>query len=259
MNNGIVVPDNTIAVFTESPDYNKQVSEIVHSLRGVAHRDSMSKHAYHCLPVVIGNQYGFVIKSMVTFRALWNGGDAPSDTRIAFKDDECDHNAQIVSSHFGTGIITFQNRFHFRTPPGVNLLVMDPPNYFNFNISNLFAVVEADNLRRDFTFNLKITQPNMPVQINRGDIISAILPIPRFFVDNFDMVLADNIFSQEQIQEERDQGKKFSALREGADKEKPQHVGKLYWKGVDADGNTFPNKHQKTIKKSKKTLTSEKE
>lgn len=258
INRDVIVPDNTIAVFGQIPDYREQVPQIVESLRGNAHRDSISKHAYHCLPVVIGNQYGFVIKSMVTFRALWNGGDLASDTRIAFKDDECDHNAQIVSSHFGTGIITFQNRFHFRTPPGVNLLVMDPPNYFNFNISNLFAVVEADNLRRDFTFNLKITKPNIPVQINRGDIISAILPIPRFFVDDFELAMAEDIFPPDEIAEERDQGIKFSEMREGPDKQKPNQVGKLYWRGVDADGNKFPT-HQKTIKKPKKNLTSKEE
>lgn len=257
INRDVVVPENKIVCFGQIPEYKDQVSQIVESLQGKPHRDTLNKHAFHCLPVVIGNQYGFIIKSMVTFRALWNGGDLATDTRIAFKDDECDHNAQVVSSHFGTGIITFQNRFHFRTPPGVNLLVMDPPNYFNFNISNLFAVVEADNLRRDFTFNLKITKPNIPVQINRGDVISAILPIPRFYVDNFELAMAEDIFPPDEISEEYQQGVKFSEYRQGVDMEKPHQVGKLYWKGVDADGNPF-YKHQKTLPKKKKNLTSKK-
>ena len=42
-------------------------------------------------------------------------------------------------------------------------------------------MVEADNLRRDFTFNLKIVKPEVEVSVKKGDLISAILPHAALF------------------------------------------------------------------------------
>ena len=53
------------------------------------------------------------------------------------------------------GVVTIQNRFTFRTPPDVNLMTINPPNYWIDGIQHMTGVIETDNLRRDFTFNLK--------------------------------------------------------------------------------------------------------
>lgn len=241
-----LIPNNKIICFAEDPSNYAHISTIVEHLKGNVKRDCFSKHAYYCLPIVIGNQYGFAIKSTRSFTAEWNGGEASFDTKIKFDDSDIDTGSQIVNSHFGTGIITVQNRFNFRTPLGVNLMVMNAPNYFHYNLQSLFAVVEADNLRRDFTFNLKIVKPNIPVEVKAGDVISAILPIPRFFVDNFSINSAPELFSQEVIDQELAQLPLFSEQRSGADLKKPHGAGKLYHSGVDASGNTF-FKHQKTL------------
>jgi len=242
-----IVPHNKIVCVAQHPKFEDSVYQIVEPLRDRQHRESLGKHSFHCLPVVIGNQYGFVIKSMVTWSAIWNGGPDPSDTRIKIDLSNSDSELQLVSSHFGNGIITIQNRFSFRTAPGINLMVLDPPNYFRENLQNLFASVETDNLRRDFTFNLKIIRSGKKVKVRRGDIISAVIPIPRYFVDDFSIELANDHFSFDDIRAENEQSEKFAARRSGEDVSKPQAVGKLYWRGLDADETPFED-HQRQLR-----------
>ena len=51
-------------------------------------------------------------------------------------------------------------------------------------MDSIIAVTTFD-LRCDFTFNLKITVPNMLVSVKKGDALGAFIPIPRYFVDGF--------------------------------------------------------------------------
>jgi len=242
-----IVPHNKIICVPERPEYQPYIDEMILPLRGESQREALGQHAVHCLPVVIGNQYGFVLKSMSTWSAKWNGGPDSSDTRVVMREEPEMSGVQTVASHFGNGIITVQNRFNFRTAPGVNLMVLDPPNYFMRNLSNLFAVVETDNLRRDFTFNLKIVKPGIRVTVKKGDIISGIIPIPRYFVDDFSIGHAKDFFSDETLSDENRQVHKFAKLRSEDDVNKPQAVGKLYWRGVDADENEFED-HQRKLR-----------
>ena len=246
-----LVPENKILVVPENNYFKDDVFRIVKSLKGDTKRNWLNDHAAHCLPVVIGSQYGFAIKSACTFSATWNGGSSPND--IIIKHEQTD-SVQLVSSHFGSGLITIQNRFTFRTPLGVNLMVLDPPNYFTPGLSNMFAVVETDNLRRDFTFNLKLQEPNREVKVNKGDYISAIIPVPRFFVDSFELDLAENYFDSDVIKQEQEEMVNAGKERSGPDKQKPHGVGKRYWKGEDTTGVQFFN-HQRRIQKKNWQIT----
>ena len=249
-----LIPEDKIAIVPMVEHDKESIPVIVESLRGRIKRDWINEHAYYCLPFVIGSQYGFIIKSAISFTAVWDGGEWPDATTVTIHDQKLNskgHPMQFVASHFGTGIITLQNRFYFRTPLGVNLMTINPPNWFMPHLQNLTAVVETDNLRRDFTFNLKITTPNVEVKVNAGDIISAFIPVPRFFVDKFELALADEILSKEAIEADLDQGQKFNAERAGPDTQKPHQAGRRYFKGIDADDNPF-YQHQQRIKKLKK-------
>jgi len=243
------IPENTIVCFTDHSGNYNDIPLIVEPLKGKVKRDWFSKHAYHCLPLVIGNQYGFAIKSTVSFTAIWSGGEAPDTISINVLPDENNNKTPIqhINSHFGSGIITVQNRFNFRTPPGVNMMVMPPPNIFYKNFQSMSAVVETDNLRRDFTFNFKIIEPNVRVNIKAGDIIATIVPIPRFYVDNYKLKNAPELFGDNVIKEELEQLVLFERERSGPDLQKPHQAGKLYHNGVDASGNTF-FQHQKSMK-----------
>jgi len=242
-----IIPQNKIICVAEQSRYEPYIEEMVIPLRDSDPRETLGQHAVHCLPVVIGNQYGFVLKSMVGWSAKWNGGAEASDTKIQIEDAAAKEGLQIIASHFGNGIITVQNRFSFRTAPGVNMMVLDPPNYFMDNLSNLFGVIETDNLRRDFTFNLKIVKPGRRVRVKKGDIISGLIPIPRYFVDDFSIGRGSDYFTQETLADENRQTFKFAKLRSEDDINKPQAVGKLYWRGLDADENEFDD-HQRKLR-----------
>lgn len=240
-----LVPENTILIVTEHDEYNLTVHEIMHNLKGEIKRDWFVKHAYYCLPLTIGNQYGFVIRSLYDFTATWNGGPDSNDVHVSVIQNELEGH-QNISSHFGMGTITVQNRFHFRTPLGVNLLTMNPPNYFIPNLQNMTGVIEADNLRRDFTFNLRITSPNVEVKVKRGDWLAAIIPVPRFTVENYEIKLAHEVIDFQTIENERTAGKNFGRERVQLDPQKPNGNGRRYANGIDIYNNHF-YKHQKNL------------
>jgi hypothetical protein len=150
---------------------------------------------------------------------------------------------QIVSSRFGMGTVTIQNRWTFRTPPGINLMTVSPPNYYLDGITHLTAAVETDNLRRDFTFNLKITRRDFEIFIPAGTPIGCVLPYPRHFVDRFRVVNAADVLDRDVIETERQTARLFGREREVDDPKKPHGIGGRYWRGEDVYGNKFAD-HQ---------------
>jgi len=239
----IIIPENKLVTIVESNDFTNSNELIIEPLKGKIKRDWFIKHAYFCLPLVIGNQYGFGIKSLKTFKVKWNGGETSSDVIVEILDKGDTPSHQSISSHFGMGTVTIQNRFTFRTPPDINLMTINPPNQFIDGIHHMTGVVETDNLRRDFTFNLKITRPDTEIIINKGDLVGCVLPIPRHFVDKFELVNGYDIFTKEEIEEEQQVMREFGIERSTKDIEKPNGNGRRYFKGEDVRGCPFHN-HQ---------------
>ena len=133
--NNFVVPQNKIACIshTKNLQSTENVNELYESLKGQVKRDWFVQHAYYCLPLVMGNQHGFILKSLYDFHVTWHGGDKPTDVVLVHEDEEffqSNISKQNVSSHFGMGTFTVQAAFALRTPPGVNLMTINPPNLF---------------------------------------------------------------------------------------------------------------------------------
>jgi hypothetical protein len=242
----IVIPKNKLVTIPEHKSLDKSNELIVESLKGNFKRDWFIKHAYFCLPLVIGNQYGFGVKSLKTFKVKWNGGVSSADTIVEILEEDENADYQTISSHFGMGTVTIQNRFTFRTPFGVNLMTINPPNHWIDGIQHMTGVVETDNLRRDFTFNLKVTCKNTKLTIQKGEYIGCVLPIPRYFADGFELEDAYSIYTKEQIEEEQLAMKDFGTERSMEDRHKKHGNGRRYHTGEDVYGNKFPD-HQKGI------------
>lgn len=245
----IVVPENTIAVIPYADYWDSLHTEVFEPLRGQLKREWFVTHAYYCLPLTMGNQYGFVVKSYYDFEVTWNGGEYVKDVSIKF-DNPAEYQRtlglQQVSSHFGMGTVTVQLGFALRTPPGINLMTQNPPNYYIDGITHMCGVVESDNLRRDFTFNLKVTRPNHPIRIRKGDWIGYFIPYPRHFVDPFIMKNGRDLFTNDQIQAEQKCMEDFGQERIHLDPQKPNSNGRRYFNGEDVYGNKFPD-HQKRL------------
>jgi hypothetical protein len=248
INQGNNVPEKTIAVFIEK-DLSKDITkDRLFNLikKSPKKRDWFTPHFYRCLPLTIGNTYGFTIHSEFAFSMNWNGGPNLEDTVLKFeKNPELLKNSfPNISTHFGSGIVTIGPPFFLRTPPGVNLMTINPPNFVLPNITVMTGVVETDNLRRNFTFNLKLQIPNIEVCIPAGMPLAAFIPIPRYYADSFQLKMADELFSEEVIKEEQTAEIDATIKRQTVERLTKNQVGKDYFKGIDVYGNPFPD-HQR--------------
>jgi hypothetical protein len=251
INDGINnVPENTIVVFQDNENFDLNTVDTIIS-KSPKKRDWFSPHFYRCLPLAIGNKYGFVIKSQYDISFIWDGSDSKDGVTVRGPEatpEEIQKRFPNIHSHFGNGVITINPPFALRTPPGVSLMTINPPNFVIPNITVMTGVVETDNLRRNFTFNLKVQIPNIEVVIPAGYPLAAIIPVPRYFCDSFELKDASTIFDKQVFDEEKKALIDSTRKREDTQR-KRLHGGeakleKDYFYGKDVYGNSFPD-HQK--------------
>jgi hypothetical protein len=146
---------------------------------------SPGRHPYRCLPLVIANQAGWVLRNPTAFSVRWNGGPRAQDLRVRFPRGRKDHR---ICSHFGGGVLTISLPYLFRTPPGVNLWVKGPANMIKDGMQALEGVVETDWGASTFTMNWKCTRPNVSIRFEEGEPICMIVPLPRGLAESLDPV-----------------------------------------------------------------------
>lgn len=236
-----VIPEKSIAYFFDREGYTeKDISKFIDRLD--IKRDWFTSHFYKCLPLSIANTYGFVVKSEYDFVANWNGTsdrDGVTITATEYKENLF----PVVESRFGHGIITLTYPFQLRTPPGVNLMTINPPNIIINNVTVMSGVIETDNLKWLFTFNLKIQNPNVNTYFKAGSPLSGFIPIPRYYADQFDLVDFENISTEEDYKKELQASIDFAYKRNEIEKNLPHRVGRDYYMGRDVYGNFFKD-HQ---------------
>lgn len=240
LNNGTNdIPENTIVVISEFPE---KTNVILKSFKKQTKRDWFSSHFYNCLPLNIANTYGFYIVSQYDLKAIWNGGKEINDTTLDYgvEKEQLKNMFPPIYSHFGNGILTINPGFMLRTPPNVNLMTINPPNIVLPNITVMSGVVETDNLRYPFTFNLKIQTPNVEVFIKKGTPLAGFIPIPRYYVDNYELVEANKLFSTDLIDVEVKASKDQGNYRKSS-----STLNKFYLKGFDVYNNKFKDHQRK--------------
>jgi hypothetical protein len=249
INQGIDVPDKTIAMFMLRNSLGENFEEYTNNLKKPdKRRDWFTPHAYHCLPLVLGNQQGFILTANFSFDVMWNGGDKPEDMEITYRYPQEFNfdslNFTQISKVFGNGIVTILVPYSLRTPPGVNILTINPPNHIIKNATVLTGTVETDNLRHQFTFNLKLHEPNVLTSFEAGTPLSAFIPIPRYFTDQFELKNARDIFTDEVVEEELDAFDKHQYDRFYQNNTPGAKPDRKYFSGIDPFGNKFLD-HQK--------------
>jgi len=254
----IVVPENTIAAIPVKPlnnnkAFNMENMSLFLEEANVNHkRDWFTSHFYKCLPLSIGNMQGLIYKTPFGFNANWNGGTETEDLRITvFDQDEKFKNENFpqVSSEFGHGIITIHFPIILKTPPGVNLMTIAPPNHPLAGLSPMTGVIEADNLRFTFTLNIKVNLADVELKIGRGTPLAGILPIPRHFCDNFKLVNAYEVIEKSLIEDERDVVQEHELHRIKQNKYIPGFDGGHYYRETDIRGNKFEDHQLPTDKR----------
>lgn len=134
-----------------------------------------NRFAYRCLPMVIANQWGWLIETTHRVEAIWDGSQQPAGLVVTSDaPDRC-----IAASHFGSGVLTFHVAHLFRTPPGYNLHVRGPANWPKDGISPLEGIIETDWMEATFTMNWKVTRPNHPIVFEAGEPVAMISLVRR--------------------------------------------------------------------------------
>ncbi len=120
------------------------------------------RFAYRCLPLTIANAYGWEILLPCRVVATWNGGAEIGDVEIEIDDPDW-ASKKFAAAHFGSGVVTFQLFYLFRTEPGVGLCARGVPNAPKDGIAPLEGLIETDWLPFTFTMNWKFTRPGRVV------------------------------------------------------------------------------------------------
>ncbi len=144
--------------------------------------ETVDRFAYRCLPVAIANQMGWDILCPVSFTAKWNGRENIEAIKIKFQGQE----SQLISSHFGHGVLTFTLGYLFRTSKSHNLWIKGPTNCPKDGIAPLEGLIETDWAPFSFTMNWKFTRSRHKIQFDEGEPICRILPYPRHYVRKFE-------------------------------------------------------------------------
>lgn len=141
------------------------------------------RFAKRCLPLLIANQSGWELLNPVGFDAIWDGADSLEAVRIS---PHVPGEQPGVLSHFGSGIITWNLPYLFRTPPGWNLLARGPANRPKDGISALEGVIETDWTCTPFTMNWKFTRPGQVVAFEQAEPFALLVPTRRGELESFE-------------------------------------------------------------------------
>jgi hypothetical protein len=215
--------------------------------------------ANRCLPLLMANEAGWVMRNPHAFEATWGGEPSTKSITITFDRDDIVP-PHLVASHFGYGILTWAVPFLFRTSPGYNLLVRGPANLPKDGICALEGLVETDWAIQTFTMNWKITRPDHTIRFEEGEPFCMIVPQRRGELEAFRPMFRD--FSSdpethaaaEAWVKLRDQTRINKFLSEYS-AEYSEYVNaweQHYFRGTAPDGTSAPD-HQTRIKLSEFT------
>ncbi|GAB4114886.1 MAG: hypothetical protein Tsb0027_04480 [Wenzhouxiangellaceae bacterium] len=132
------------------------------------------QYAYRCIPLTAANTMGWEYLNPVTCEFRWGGMTAQEDVQVWLEDGH----RWRPRTHFGSGVVTWELPFLFRTEPGYGLVVCGPANCDKTGIVPLDGFIRTDWLPYPFTMNWRITRRHHSVRFEAGEPIARIFPYP---------------------------------------------------------------------------------
>lgn len=208
--------------------------------------------ANRCLPLLMANESGWILKNPAPFTAVWDGSDRRDGIRVDYA-ARCPSHLKLASSHFGSGILTWAVPCLFRTPPGFNLLVRGPANWPKDGICALDGLVETDWSAATFTMNWKLTRADHAVSFDQGEPFCMVVPQRRGelaqFEPQFRLLEDDEATCREHAQWVRGRHdlhvKKFLGEYSRDFREYADAWERRYFKGVYPSGDRAPEHETK--------------
>lgn len=212
---------------------------------GQASRSWMDKtpdrFAYRCTPLPIANSSGWEFSLPFSFEAEWNGGIGLNDIKITLLDNvppvvrqNVNH---LITSNFGSGILTFHTGYVFRTDENVALWVRGVPNYWKDGIQPLDGLVETYWLPFTFTMNWKFTRP-CKVKFEKDEPFCFITPFHHSELDSIQPTIetADEQFMEEYNAYQQKRAKFIDDLMQHDPEALKEKWQKYYFKGITPTG-----------------------
>jgi hypothetical protein len=198
------------------------------------------RHPHRCLPLAIANSYGWQLLLPKDVSAEWNGGSGLDAVTV-----RCQNRYQAVSN-FGSGVLTFDVGYIFRTPPDHHLLVTGPSNFFKTGVAPMTAVVETDWLPYTFTFNYRFTEP-CTVNWLAGEPYAQICVVPAGIQETVQPIIR-NLGDNAQLAADHEAWRtRRSSFRERQASGNPEAIKQVwdkdYFLGRYADGRPVESKH----------------
>jgi hypothetical protein len=137
--------------------------------------------ANRCLPLRMANQHGWEILNPFEFTVEWKDNPQLDALKFEYKSE----NRGNARSVFGHGIITWPIPYLFVTPPGWNLMVRGPANFWRDGAVPLDGLVETDWLPFTFTMNWRVTRPFKKIKFEADEPMCLIYPVRRHDVESF--------------------------------------------------------------------------
>ncbi len=170
---------------------------------------TLHKGANRCLPLVMANQCGWIIRCPLRFKVEWNGKATQDALSFKFFDEGLEGGIPIKSS-FGMGIVSIIMPWLFRTSKGIGLMVRGPTNHCKENVVPLDGLVETDWAPYTFTMNWRVMKPKTPIWFAKGEPICMIIPYPIEILDQFKARTA-SIESEVELQQQHGE---WAAIRQ---------------------------------------------
>jgi hypothetical protein len=161
-------------------------------------------YAYRCVPLSAANTMGWELLNPVNCEFRWNGL-TPHKQVFVYREKEVRYGPK---SHFGTGVVTWDIPFLFRTPSDYGLVVTGPANHDRDHITPLDAFIRTDWLPFPFTMNWRITTPDVAIRFKAGEPIARIFPYPLALLDEMQLEIHDLFEDPEFFQRFQDWGRK---------------------------------------------------
>ncbi len=205
--------------------------------------ENAGRHVSRCLPLVIANQSGWILRSPCRVAATWDGGWKTASVTVEHDGGE-ELPGPPAHSQFGHGILTWTIPFLFRTSPGHNLLVRGPSNQPKDGVSPLEGIVETDWTTATFTMNWAITRPGHPVVFEAGEPFCMVLPQRRGELESTETRVID-LAGEPGLASEHERWRE-SRSRFIEDMQQPGTAAAAaqwqgdYMRGVDGEGRRFP-------------------
>lgn len=144
--------------------------------------ETFDKHAYHCLPISMGNMLGWGISYPEDIAFIWDGKTNSSNEHVKILKGE-----KYCHSNRGNATISFNSNFILKTDQNISILQMPPSNMFIDGIYPFTTILSSSFYNHEFPIAWRVTRPNVEITIPANTIITTFLPIPLKFISDFSL------------------------------------------------------------------------